>query len=466
VLTSDPPALIPPMPRMASDDITGTGVLRAMRHNAFEAFPQKCWEEPVLQLSTPVSPLAILSAPEAIRHVLLDHHSDYSRLPVGKRVLSPVVGRGLLVSEGDAWRKQRKVMAPAFAPDKIEQLTSLIAVAADNGCRQLEQHRDTPEDLFSFFQSLSLDIGATVMFSADLSSIARELRELITFYMTRIGSPSVSDFMLPAWVPNVLSARRAIFRRKWRNLLSSTIATRRRAYATEGVATNADLFDLLEQAHGDRPGDLLADEISTMLVAGHETTALTLFWACALLSHAPKVQADLAAESAAVDWHTFSNPAADGLRLPDLPLMRSFVQETLRLYPPGFLIARLALKDHAVCGQTLRKGTMILIPLWMLHRNPTIWHSAESFDPWRFTVAAPGRFDYLPFGVGPHVCIGAQLALTEVTLVLSRLLHQNSIAPVKAVMPQPVGRLSTRPSFSPLLYAVLQGRPSNGRVIL
>jgi cytochrome P450 len=441
---------------MADDAIGGIGVLRAIRRNGFEAFPARCWEEPVVKLDTPFRPVVIAASPEAIRHVMLDHHRDYVRLAVGKRVMGPIVGNGLLVSEGEAWRNQRRAMAPAFTPQKIQALTGLIRDVAERACAELEAHRQQPANLFEFFQSVSLDIGATVMFSSDISAIGAELRSLLTFYMTRIGSPTVSDFLLPRWMPTVSSTRRALFRRSWRGLILQTIANRRAGRQMIGRELAPlsehplDLFDLLEQAHGNRPDDLLADEVSTMLVAGHETTALTLFWACALVARLPGLQRELASEAAGLDWGATPDARSAEIDVARLPLTKAVIQETLRLYAPGFLTARLAAETHRVGGRKIPKGAMVLIPFWLLHRNPHRWKAAASFDPRRFIDGPPpDRFDYLPFGVGPRVCIGAQLAITEATLVLARLLRDNTITALDDEMPLPVGRLSTRPSYSP-----------------
>jgi cytochrome P450 len=183
-----------------------------------------------------------------------------------------------------------------------------------------------------------------------------------------------------------------------------------------------------------------------MLVAGHETTSLTLFWACVLLAHAPRIQSELAAEAAAFDWGTVGR----GIELSALPLTKAVIQETLRLYSPAFMTARLAARTHSIGGIEVPAGAMVLIPFWILHRNPERWALPASFDPWRFVSGPPPeRFDYLPFGIGPRVHIGAQLALTEATFVLARLLRDNRIAPMYDDIPLPVVKLSPRPSYNP-----------------
>jgi cytochrome P450 len=243
---------------------------------------------------------------------------------------------------------------------------------------------------------------------------------------------------------------RVLFRRRWKRLIGSIIAMRRKAGS---AGSPRDLFDLLSQAHGADNQDLLVDEVSTMIVAGHETTALTLFWMCTLLSQAPKWQAALAEEASEHDLSADAT-ASDPNKL---VLARAVVQETLRLYSPGFMAGRLANKSHEVCGTQVPQGSLVLIPYWLLHRSPRLWPRPAEFDPSRFLRGSdPDRFTYLPFGVGRHVCIGAQLAMSESTLVIARLMRQFSISLLDERPVLPVARLTTRPDFAPKF--VLQAR--------
>jgi cytochrome P450 len=456
---SDPALTLftPPMPPMARDDIGGLGLLRTLSRNAFEAFPRRCLAEPVVRLATPINQVVVVSAPDAIRHVMLDHHQDYGRLPVGKRVLRAIAGNGLLLSEGEQWKAQRRAMAPAFTPKQTQTLAVHVVEATERACEVLESRRGQPENLFDFFQGLSLTIGATAMFSVDISAVGPEIRRLLNAYITGIGRPSMADFMLPAWIPTLATARRALFRRRWLAVIDTAMSARR-GHAGEGGVDGphassprtADLFDMLAQAHGDRSDSLLADEVSTMLVAGHETTALTLFWACTLLAQSPEWQARVAGEAASADWSGILGNAGRGVVMPALPITRAVVEETLRLYSPAFMTVRQAHRTHRVCDIEIPKGAMVMVPFWLLHRDPDRWHAPDSFDPSRFLNGAqPGRFDYLPFGIGPHVCIGAQLALLEATIVLARLMRDNVLVPVGDAPVLPVGVLTTRPSRAP-----------------
>jgi cytochrome P450 len=290
------------------------------------------------------------------------------------------------------------------------------------------------------------------LFSMEASTFGTELRNTVSEYMQTVGRLYPSDVFVPEAIPTPLRARRASFRRRWTRLIRSIIEVRRRA---ERAAAPRDLFDLLSEAHGPDREDLLVDEVSTMIVAGHETTALTLFWACTLLAQARPWQDALAAEAQRLDL------SADGAAasLQQLVLTRAVVEETLRLYSPAFMTGRLANQSHEICGTAVPVGSIILLPYWLLHRSPRWWSRPEAFDPARFLNGAePDRLTFLPFGVGRHVCIGAQLAMSEAILATARLVQKFTIEMTSRRPVLPVGTLSTRPDYSPAF--VLRARTS------
>jgi cytochrome P450 len=443
-------AVAPAMPPMASDRSGPLRVLWGLGRNAYSAFPQRCLEEPVVKFRLAGRHLVIASSPDAIRHIMIGCADDYVRLPLGRRVLGPIVGRGLLVSEGETWRRQRRAMAPAFTPRNLPMMARHIAQCAEIACRRLEPSCGEEVDLLDELQMLSLEIAATSLFSLEAATFGPQLRKLVSEYMSSVGRLYLTDVMLPEAMPTLLRARRGLFRRRWTRLIRSTIDLRRSAGRSD---MPRDLFDLLSEAHGSDNEDLLADEVSTMIVAGHETTALTLFWICTLLARVPRWQSALADEARSLDLSV----DGAGASLPKLVLTRAVVEETLRLYSPAFMTGRLANQSHEICGTQVPQGSIILLPYWLLHRNPRLWSRPEVFDPSRFLEGPePERLSYLPFGVGRHVCIGAQLAMSEATLAVARLVAQFNIVMREGRPLLPVGRLSTRPDHAPRF--VLQAR--------
>jgi cytochrome P450 len=240
---------------------------------------------------------------------------------------------------------------------------------------------------------------------------------------------------------------RGRFRKRWTAFVTMLMAERRAA-GKSGDAPAQDLFDLIGAARDPDTNagfsdELLADEVATMILAGHETTATALFWALYLLALDPESQERLAREAQQAEG------SADVERL---PFTRAVVDETLRLYPPAFLIARAASGPDELADHPVRKGDVVLIAPWLLHRHEKLWQAPNAFLPERFMPGAPppDRFAYLPFGVGARVCIGAHFALVEATLALARLIAAFKIELVDKLPVLPVGVVTTQPNRSPM----------------
>jgi cytochrome P450 len=444
--------ITPPMPPCARENISGIDILRAFRRNAFEALPRSFLDEPVVRRAMPIRSLFVATSADAVRDIMIDHHEAFVKIPAVKRVLGPLIGNGLLASEGDAWKRQRHAMAPAFSPKQVDRLIVHIAPAADSALNRLETQSASPLQLLDFMQALSLDIAATAMFSTNVSEIGPAFGRLLNEYLHDLGKPSVGDFLFPWWLPTSKSLQRAVFRRRWLDFILPVVANRRR----EGSSNrhSPDLFDLLSSAHGEGQDDLIADEVTTMLLAGHETTALTLFWACTLLAQAPDLQNRLAEEALAADWPDQRNPAC----LPSLPFATAVVQETLRLYSPAHMSVRLAKRSQSVSNVSVSKGSMVVAPYWLIHRNPRLWRAPDSFSPDRFLNKPVDRFSFLPFGIGPHVCIGARLAMLESTYIIAKLLRNFELALTSTRPILPIATITTRPNHSPYFHI----RPRKG----
>jgi unspecific monooxygenase len=224
----------------------------------------------------------------------------------------------------------------------------------------------------------------------------------------------------------------------------------RRAAGKNAGAPPRDLFDLMDDARDPETGkaftdEQLGDEVATMILAGHETTATALFWSLYLLALDPATQDELAAEVRAVS-------AGEALDVERLKFTRAVIDETMRLYPPAFLIARAATAPDTIASLPVRKNDVVLISPWLLHRHEKLWREPNAFIPRRFMpgVPQPDRFAYMPFGVGPRICIGAHFALVEATLALSRLIGAFRLALVDKAPVMPVGVVTTQPDRSPM----------------
>ena len=445
--------LIGPQPGAAGRPPSSRGFVRSMRDNALGIFPPQAFEEDVVFRRLFGRRQIILSRPAAIQHILVDNPGNYRRTAAGIRILRPLLGKGLLLSQGEDWRHQRRTLAPAFAPRTMPILAGHVARAAAAARAALDAACAEPVDLLAAMQFLALEIAGISMFSLEMERYGAELRGLIKHYATHLGRPSLLDFILPPSLPSPRDLLRWRFRRRWLQLIRRIIAARREQISAAGpAAAPRDLFDLMSTARDPESGalfppDKLADQVATMIVAGHETTAVALFWSLYLLAGAPAIQERLAAEVAALDL----GPDHAAEALPRLVYTRAVVHEAMRLYPPAFTLARQAIGADTAGGIAIPARTVVLIAPWVLHRHRLLWAEPERFDPSRFLPDAPppGRFAYLPFGVGPRVCIGAQFALTEATLVLATLVQAFHIERADDTPVTPRAIVTTQPDHPP-----------------
>jgi unspecific monooxygenase len=267
-------------------------------------------------------------------------------------------------------------------------------------------------------------------------------------YGERLARPHLLDLVLPVAWPTPQDFARARFRKRWTRFVAMLMAERRAGGKNEG-APPRDLFDLMGAARDPESGaaftdEQLGDQVATMILAGHETTATALFWSLYLLALDPLTQDQLAAE-------VTGSAVTGALDVERLKFTRAVIDETMRLYPPAFLIARAAAAPDTIAGFPVRKNDVILIAPWLLHRHEKLWRDPNAFVPSRFMppAPAPDRFAYLPFGVGARVCIGAHFALVEATLALAKIVAAFRIELIDKEPVMPVGVVTTQPDRSP-----------------
>jgi cytochrome P450 len=442
--------LVPPHPPRAPENMTALQRLAAMRESAIGTWGQRAYEDDIVRGSFFfLRSSFILNAPDAIRHVLVDNYENYSRTPAGLRVLRPMLGEGLLIAEGRAWKHQRRTLAPAFTPRAVTTLIPHMVAVTDETIANLRRSGGGAVDLREIMQRMTLEIAGRTMFSFGMERHGATLRDFVMEYADRLARPNFLDLVLPANWPTPRDFPRARFRKRWTDFVGMLMAERRAAGKQEGAPAR-DLFDLMNAARDPETGEAfseaqLGDQVATMILAGHETTATALFWALYLLALDPVAQEQLAAEARQV--------SADGeADLERLKFTRAVVDETMRLYPPAFLIARAAAGNDEVAGIPIKRHDVILIAPWLLHRHEKLWRDPNAFVPERFLSPAPppDRFAYLPFGVGARVCIGAHFALVEATLALARIIAAFRVTLLDKDPVMPVGVVTTQPNRSPM----------------
>src|SRR6266702_6403978 len=307
--------------------MTAIGRMAAMRVSPIGTWGQRAYEEDIIQGRLFGRSSFILNTPDAIRHVLVDNYENYTRTPAGIRVLRPIPGQGLLIAEGRAWKHQRRTLAPAFTPRAVTPLVPHMIVVTDETIAKLRATCGQPVDLREAMQRMALEIAGRTMFSFEMSRHGPTLRDFVMEYGARLARPHLLDLMLPQGWPSPQDFSRARFRKRWTSFVAMLMAERRAAGKNEG-APPRDLFDLMGDARDPETGNAfsdeqLGDEVATMILAGHETTATTLFWALYLLALDPETQDQVAAEVKGLP----SGPTPDVERL---RFTRAVIDETMR----------------------------------------------------------------------------------------------------------------------------------------
>lgn len=412
--------------------------------NMLNGLPKDAFEQRYLRMGLLHLVYHGVHDPEAIKRVFLDNAANYRRPGMIKRMFRPVIGEGLFNAEAEPWKSQRRLMAPAFAPHSVEAFVPLFAQAAERGVARIrgdggvvemcgETTRTTLEviDEALFSGQTGIPFDETSRHVRDFMGGMAELRLGLLFGLEEL-----------AIGPQQRRAQRA----------ARTLVQRMRAFIETRAAADDPPDDFVTRLYrafeAEHPHEaavrLTLDNAMTFYVAGHETTANGLTWALYLLSRDPQAQ-DWAREEAQAAWSSGGDPV--GI-LQRLPYLRMVWEETLRLYPPAYRLDREALADDELCGRRIRKGEIITVWPWVLHRHRTLWEEPDLFDPENFHPEAKAehdRYQFIPFGAGPRICIGMAFAQAEALIVLSRWLAEFRFAPVPGHEVRPRGDFALRP---------------------
>lgn len=419
------------------------GSLQAGRRNVLELIPEIATHAPILSGRTGKRWHMVMD-PDALRRILRDKVEDYPKSDVTKLILGPAIGNSLFVAEGEAWLWQRRTAAPVFSHRNVAALAPVMSAAADRSTARIAAAVGRGVDVFAEMVTATFEVISDVTFSDGAGFDRDAVHRAIESYIGQTAKVSLLDIIgAPPWVsrPSRMFAGAAM--RDMKRVADATITQRR----STGPKPVPDLLDLL--LAGEDPASLrkmttaeLRDNLLTFIVAGHETTALTLSWALYLCAFDPDVQAQARAEAQAA----LGDRAATVADLAALPLTRRIVDEALRLYPPAAFLSRTARAADTLLGRDVRAGDTVVLPIYALHRHHALWRDPDAFDPTRFAdPKAIDRFAYLPFGDGPRICIGASFALQEAVIILATLLARFRFSRIPGKDPKPVMILTLRP---------------------
>jgi len=379
--------------------------------------------------------------PDAVQRVLLDHAANYVKPGLVKKLLAPTIGRGLLSSDGTLWRDQRKIVAANFAPAAIDALVPVFADAAASACGAWSDER---RDMSAQATATTMRIISNSLFACDPRLTTDAAMNHIAAALEGVSEARLQVLLGLPLMPWSLRGRRA---RRGQVYLRRTLTDVVRDRLPDGGAD--DFLGRLIRALHDRfsPDEALAlavDNAATFYLAGHETTANAITWALFLLSEQPALQAQVADEA-----RSALSVGEEDAGLPDrLPLLRMVIEEAMRLYPPVPRFDREAVADDELSGQPIAAGDIISIWPWLLHRHQALWERPDRFEPNRFapdSKAARHRFQYLPFGGGPRLCVGMRFAMSEALTVLAHWLARWRFGPDPGRIVQLSGMVTLRP---------------------
>lgn len=386
--------------------------------------------------------LYLVNDPSHVKYVLADHAENYHK-GIGLEDARPLLGEGLLTSEGSTWEGQRKLVEPMLERRRVEAYVPTISAVAEQMLVRWGQasRAGTCIDLGAEMRDLTLEILNRALFAASPGASGPGVGEALTIVLEEATRRMLSPVPHVEWAPT----RRSHRLRRALGFLDEVVG--RMIRERSGGDSRGDLLSALVSGRAAHPNGAvqLRQEILTLLLAGHETTAVTLTWTLYLLATHPAVEHDLRA-----DLGRTSHGEPPGLlQATRSLLLRTIVKEALRLYPPVWLLPRRAIADDVVGQHLIPAGADVLISPYALHRDSTLWPRPEEFLPARFLGADAVRvpYTYLPFGMGPRRCVGVSFAMAEIQLVLTAVLSQFRLRPVRqgTQMPKPRPLLTLRP---------------------
>ncbi|MBK8253767.1 MAG: cytochrome P450 [Polyangiaceae bacterium] len=394
-------------------------------------------------------PVHLLAHPEHVRRVLVDEHRNYDKQTKGFNVLRLVLGNGLLTAEGELWRRQRRIAQPAFHRERIAAFGERMVLAAEDTVRSWIPiaERSGTIDIASEMMRLTLRIAGETLLSTDVTGDAASVGQAVSLLLTEANVRILHPIEVPLNIPTPHNRRVLSALSTLESVVRKMIEERRKM---TGQRPN-DLLTMLMEARDEETGESmtdqqLRDEVLTIFLAGHETTANALAWTFYLLSLHPGVARRV--EKEIVD--------VLGNRLPEVGDVNKLVyttavlKESMRLYPPAWIIGRRAVNDDVVDGYEIPADSIVFASPWVTHRHPGFWQNPEGFDPDRFLperAATIHRTAYFPFGAGPRICIGQGFAMIEAVLLLATLCRKFRIdlVPGHPVVPQP--SITLRPRY-------------------
>jgi len=413
----------------------------AARRNVLEIIPALAYRQPIVS-GEMLMRWHMLADPDGYRRVMSEHLANYPKSEVMRRMLRPAIGDSLFNADGADWKWQRQAVAPVFTHRNVVALAPAMTATAERASTRLAAGGGRAE-LVHEMLTATFDVICDVALSGREHFDGATFSAAITRYFQTAGRASLLDFLgAPDWLPRPGELLAGTSVKTMHDMVAAAIDARRR----HATAASNDLLDHMLAAQDPETGQRMSVEdlifnMQFFIVAGHETTALALAWALYLLANSPAEQARARDQARA----QLGRRAATAADLDAMPRITQVLEESMRLYPPVGLLARSVAAADELCGRAMKPGDLLFLPIWALHRHELWWERPEMFEPARFDAGARrDKYQYLPFGAGPRVCVGANFAMMQAGIILSTLLARFRFSP-SGPGPRPIMSMTVRP---------------------
>jgi cytochrome P450 len=449
---------VPPYPERPREPMRPLAMMVAARRNFLAVFDEKCFEYQFFSQRILSRRIFVCNSPDTVAQAFIAFHESFQRkTPQMRHALAPLLGDGLFISDGDLWRRRRRIVAPIVHASRLSVFApAMVEAAAETAARWAALPPGAPIDALREMATLTAEIICRTIFGPRLGAEhATEIVASFTAYQRQVGQLDLPYMLgLPDWLPRFQSPSVHRAAKRIDRVLDGIIRQCEERLASGEQSMIRMLLEARDPETGEAlERDGLRNEAAVIFMAGHETTANSLAWTWFLLSQAPEVEDRLHAELEQVLGGRL--PTIDDV--PRLVYTRAVFEEAIRLYPPVPLLGRQASHEEKIRNRTIPAGSLLIVIPWLLHRHRQLWDSPDHFVPERFlpeNAAARQRYSYIPFSVGPRVCAGQAFGLTEAILCLAVLAQRVSLRLAPEAVVEPVCRLTLRPGDTlPMLVA-------------
>ena len=422
------------------------------RYSMLDVLYHRCYQMRMGEVKLPGIHLYMVNQPDLVHRIMVSEYQDFPKHHLQEKVLKPLLGESIFTTNGAKWRKQRDMLNPAFEMVRVQHVFSLMKNAADEMMQRLEKAEDMDDfDIDAEMTYVTADIIFRTILSVRLDSEQGNqiFKDFTLFQRESPKAGIMALFRLPDWLAWLPERRRRRAGKDIRASIANVIRPRYEAAQRGEEDKRQDILSSVLRAIDPDTGTMfsfkeIVDQICMLFLAGHETSASALTWSLYLLSITQKVQD----EAHATTREVMDKEGVTVSSVKSLSLVRDIFREALRLYPPVGFFPRECTLNTSMRDKNMKSGSAVVVPSWLIHRHREYWNNPNDFEPHRFSdkkgLKTPLKDVYMPFGMGPRICIGASFALQEATLILGMILRKYEVSLVPGFAPKPVGRLTIR----------------------